>query len=321
MNILYRRSGTVRARIAVRVAALAFAGAMMAVPASGALAQTAIKVLVNNEPVTSYDIDNRSRLLNLTTGGKAGRQQAVEELINDRLKLQEAKRRNINVADTEVQRAFATIAERAKLSPANLEKALRQSGVDPATLKARIRAEIAWGEVVRSRFRASVSVSEREVADALAKKTGTSQAAQQAVFSFELQPAISIVPAKATKAQEAQALNQANAYRSRFNGCDGSLEVAKSLKGVVVKARVLREEGQLGGEVGDAILATEAGKATKPIRTEEGYQIIGVCARKTIQGQTKAAEEVRDELSNQRGEMMARQYLRDLRALSVIETR
>ncbi|MYZ49850.1 SurA N-terminal domain-containing protein [Propylenella binzhouense] len=304
-----------------RCLALLVLAATLTAGAVPAHAQNAIKILVNNEPITTYDIRNRAQLLKLTTGGKAGQQQAIEELIGERLKMQEAKRRGVTVSEREVSGAFATIAQRTKLTPANLEKALRQSGVDPATLKDRIRAELAWSEIVRARFRATVRVSEREVADALSKKAGTDVKAEQAIFSFELQPVVSVVPAKADKATEARALSQANAFRNQFTGCDNSLAVAKNLRGVVVKPKVLRDESQLGGDMGEEIAATEVGKATKPQRTDEGFQVVGICAKKTIQGHTKAAEDVRDELQNQRGEMMARQYLRDLRSISVIEYR
>lgn len=303
-----------------RLAAVFLAVLLAAGIAMPAAAQTAIKVLVNNEPITSYDISNRGRLLKLTTGGKAGEKQAVDELIDELLKLQEAERRGMLATDSEVETAFASIAARTKMAPGQLEQALRQAGVDPATLKQRIAAEIAWSEIVRARFRATVSVSEKDVAAALAKK-GDGAAETETLSQYELQQIIFVVPAKAGKGAEAQMLKQANGFRSRFTGCDGSLALARSLKGVVVKPNVRREESQLSGDLGKEIAATAVGKTTRPQRIEEGYQVIGVCAKMEIKGQSKGSDEVRAELSNERGELLARRYLSDLRADAVIEYR
>lgn len=303
-----------------RLAAAFLAVFLVAGGAAPTLAQTAIKVLVNNEPITSYDISNRARLLKLTTGGKAGQKQAIDELIDERLKLQEAARRNLSVSDSEVDAAFASMAARAKLAPAQLEQALRQAGVDPATLKQRIGADIAWSEIIRARFRATVSVTEKEVAAALAKKGGEA-AETQTLSQYELQQIIFVVPAKAGKGTEAQMLKQANGFRSRFTGCENSLALARTLKGVVVKPNVRREESQLSGDLGKEIAATAVGKTTRPERIPEGYQVIGVCAKTALKGQPMGSDDVRAELSNERGELLARRYLSDLRADAVIEYR
>ena len=53
----------------------------------------------------------------------------------------------------------------------------------------------------------------------------------------------------------------------------------------------------------------------------EGFQILGVCAKNEIAGRTQAAEEVREELGSERGQLLARRYLRDLRSDAVIEYR
>ncbi len=53
----------------------------------------------------------------------------------------------------------------------------------------------------------------------------------------------------------------------------------------------------------------------------EGIQIVAVCAQNAIAGQTEAALEAREEISSERGQLLARRYLRDLRSDAVIEYR
>ena len=285
-----------------------------------AVAQTEIKVLVNEQPITAYDIRNRTGLLRLTTRGRAGRKQAIEELIDERLKMQEAARQRISVADAQIDGAFGRIASRAKLTPVRLSQALRQSGVNPQTLKDRLRSEIAWSQIVRARFQATVKVTERDVAEALAGKEAAS-GSKAGISQFDLQPIIFVIPAKAKTGYIDQRRREAEAFRSRFAGCDQALDQAKKLKGVVIKPKVRKTAEDLRGPTGESIAQTEVGKATRPEKMAEGYQLLGVCAKRDLAGQTMAAEEVRDKLSNERGARMARSFLRDLRSSAIIDYR
>jgi peptidyl-prolyl cis-trans isomerase SurA len=304
-------------RPAVRLlSALLLAGGL----ASEAAAQSAVKVLVNDEPITTYDVKSRTQFLKLTSQGRAGENEAVEELIDERLKLQEAERRNVTISEQQIEEAFAEIATRAKMSPAQLEQALGQAGVNPETLKDRIRAEIAWSEIVRGRFRATVKITDRDVAEALGRSPGDADAGTT-LSEFKLQQIIFVMPAKAGQGYEGQRRQQAAAFRNRFAGCERAVEQARGLRDVVVRPMVRREEGELRGDIGEEILATPVGKTTAPERIEEGFQLIAVCDRTALPGQTKASDEARDALTAERGQLMARRYLRDLKSEAVIEYR
>lgn len=282
-------------------------------------AQSAIKVLVNDQPITTYDVSNRARFLQLTTRGRAGEKQAVEELIDERLKLQEARRRNVTIPDSAVEEAFAGMASRAQLTPAQLQQALTQEGVNPDTLRSRIRAELAWAEVVRARFRTTVRITEQDVANALAGRQDAQQAS--ALQEYDVQPIIFVVPEKASDALVAQRKREADAFRSRFASCDRTLEQAKGLRDVVVRPTVRRDESQIDDTTRDVLAKTAVGSTTPVEKIEEGFQVLAVCAKRALEGRTTESEEVRTELLNERGQLMARRYMRDLRSDAVIEYR
>lgn len=293
-------------------------GGMFAAPA---LAQSSVKILVNNEPITSYDIKNRTQLLKLISGGKAGQKLAIEELINERLKIQEAKRVNMSVTDARIESAYANIAKNARLSPTQLSQALRQNGINPKSMKDRIRAEMVWGDIVSARFRATVNISDQEVARALKQgneETGESGEATGTMSNYRLQPIIFIIPAKASKGYENQRQKDAEQLRERYAGCQTALQSVKGMKGVVVQNTTSREESQLPPDVAEAVNETPVGKLSKPTRISEGLQLFGVCFRETIKGATKESSNVRRELMNERGNLLARRYLRDLRSDAVI---
>jgi peptidyl-prolyl cis-trans isomerase SurA len=284
-----------------------------------AAAQSAIRVLVNDHPITSYDVQNRSKMLRLFSRGQQGEKDAIEQLIDERLMLEEAKRRNVSVTDAEVDQEFARRASSARLSADQFAQAFRQAGVDPQTFRDFLRSNIAWGEIVRARFRATVKVSELDVAAALAGKEGAEE--KVVAHEYMLQQILFVVPENGGAGLEGQQRREAEAFRGGFQGCDSSLQQAGGKAGVVVKPTVRREDNQISGELKEELGALQVGGITKPARVEEGIQLVAICNKKEIPGQTTAQQEARAELTNERGAMMAKRYLRDLRADAVIEFR
>jgi peptidyl-prolyl cis-trans isomerase SurA len=67
--------------------------------------------------------------------------------------------------------------------------------------------------------------------------------------------------------------------------------------------------------------ALDVGGITEPATTSNGIEVIGICARRAITGRSEAEAEVREEISSERGQLLARRYLRDLRSDAVIEYR
>ena len=286
---------------------------------SPADAQSTIKVLVNDEPITSFDIKNRTAMLRAFTRGRQGEKQAIDQLIEEALMIQEAERRNVRITDEELEAEFANRAAQTKMSASQFGQAMRQAGIDPETFRDFLRANMAWREIVRRRFRATVDVTEQDIAAALGDRTAAG--GEQTLSEFMLQQILFVVPEGAGAGVEAQRRNEANAFRSGFSGCENSLQQAAGRPGIVVKPTVRREESQIFGEFKDAILALPVGGVSEPQRVVEGFQLIALCEKKAVAGQTQAAEEVREEISNERGQLLARRYLRDLRSDAVIEYR
>ena len=314
MTKSYRSSWTPAASAVLALLAMLLAGP--------ALAQSTIKVLVNDEPITSYDITQRGKMLRVFTGGKQGEKQAIDQLIEERLMLQEAKRRNVEVTDAELDAEIANRARGAKLTGPQFLQALRQAGIDPETFKQFLRANVAWQEIVRARFRATINITEQDVTAALTERPPEESTAEEpTVFEYRLQPIIFVVPAGAGAAAETARRNEANAFRQGFQGCDQSLAQVAGMPGVVVKPQVRREEGQLAPALKEMLAALEVGGISEPEKVEDGIQLLAICAKTAIAGQTEASVEARQELSSERGELLARRYLRDLRADAVVEYR
>ena len=93
-------------------------------------------------------------------GAKKG---ALEELIEERIKLQEAKRLNVNIEDSQIDDIIKGMAEKNKMTPNQFADHLKKMGADVGAMKARFKATLSWNDVVRRRFSSQVTVSQREI--------------------------------------------------------------------------------------------------------------------------------------------------------------
>src|ERR1700712_5765236 len=128
-------------------------------------AQT-VAVMVNGEPITAYDIDQRSKL-NVLSHKATTRQQVIDELIDEKVKIKEAKKFGVDPSGSDIDGAFAGMSSRMRTTPEALTKTLEAQGIRAETLKARIKADMVWGSLVRGRFKESLQVGEKEVAAAI----------------------------------------------------------------------------------------------------------------------------------------------------------
>ncbi|WP_082735890.1 SurA N-terminal domain-containing protein [Polycladidibacter stylochi] len=283
-------------------------------------AATRIEMVVNDQPITNYELQQRSKLIALTTRANSAlaKRRAREELINETLKLQEAKRVGVKVQDKEVDSAYASIAARLKLSPANFSSALKQNGVNPRTLKKRLRAEIAWSHAVMRRFRATVRINESDVIAAMQSNGAKSN---EKTVEYNLQRVLFVVPEKASKALVNKRKSEMKKLRSRFTSCTSGLELAKGLKEVVVKPVGRRLETEIPRANLEQLEKMSVGRLTAPTKVSAGYEMIALCGKRSINSDASARQEAEGELRNKEGQQMSRRYLRDLRTRAVIEQR
>ena len=300
--------------------ALAAAVAMLAgltVADNSAHARSKIEIIVNDVAITSYQINQRARLLRLVTrkGAAHTKRLARQELIDETLQLHEAKRRGMSVNQAQVDAAFGSIAKNAKLTPSRLSSILKRSGVNPATLKQRLRAQIAWSTLLRRRFQATVKVREQEVVNALRQKEDDDT--PKVTYMYDLRQVIYIIPAKAPKSYLSQQRRAAKSLRSRFSSC-ADLEQLRGQRDIVVKKIGKRLEADLRTEQREALKDIGANQLAKPQEKQGGIEVLAVCSKETLESDATARSLMEEELREKKGDLLSRRYIRELRRNAVI---
>jgi peptidyl-prolyl cis-trans isomerase SurA len=77
----------------------------------------------------------------------------------------------------------------------------------------------------------------------------------------------------------------------------------------------------LSGPEGEAIKKTAVGKTAPPNQTDEGIELIAVCATRDIQSTAMARAEVENELYLEQASNLGADYLKELRDRAIIEYR
>jgi peptidyl-prolyl cis-trans isomerase SurA len=278
---------------------------------------SSIAVLVNEDPITNYDITQRQKLMALG-GAKSSAKLATDELIDETLEVYEARKKGVRAPDAQVDDAYAGIAQQLKLSTKQLTQALTSRGIDEATLKKRLRAQLTWQYLVQRRTQSKATVKTEDVTNALLAKGDPNQ---MTLNEYILQQIVFIVPQGSSPSLYAQRRREAMQFRERFKGCDSSVDQAKQLRGVVVKNIGRRDDTQLQGKEGEDIKKTPLGKTAPPYQMDQGIELIAVCSVRQVQSQAAARAEVTNDLYGKQAQNLGKDYLEELRKAAIIEYR
>jgi peptidyl-prolyl cis-trans isomerase SurA len=292
----------------------------LAVLAGGAspLQAQSVAVMVNGEPITTLDIEQRTKLNFLTTRKQMPRKEVIEELIDEKVKIKEAKRFGVDPSASDIDQAFAGMSQRMRISPEQLTKSLESQGVRPETLKARLKAEMVWGSLVRGRFKESLQVGEKDVADA-AQQSG--EATQADAFEYRLQPIVLIVPRGSAQSAIDLRRKEAESLRERVQSCEQANSYFKSMQNAAIRGIVTKTSADIPGPLRELLDKTPIGRLTPPEITKQGVEMVALCDRKPTKIDTPKKREIREKMYTQKYEAKSKAYLADIRKAAMIEYR
>jgi len=117
---------------------------------------------VNGEAITNLDIEQITRYNTVFGHKRLSRQEAIDQLIDDRVKIKEAKKYSIlkekKEAGTDpnaglMETIFADEAQNRKMTPEQFTTALEKAGIRRETWMIRSLADFAWGQLIRGPLR------------------------------------------------------------------------------------------------------------------------------------------------------------------------
>jgi len=245
------------------------------------------------------------------------RKEAQEELIDERLKLQEAKRGGIEITDEDVRHMMKTLADRNKMTEEQFAQHLKGVGVDISTMKERTRVQAAWREVVRRKFSSQIAITNRDVdrmISAAANETGAD------TVELQVQKITLPTPGKLDQAALAKRYAEADGLRQRMDGCKAMAGLAKEVNARFEDMKYIKPS-TISEPMRSMLLNARDGDVLPPATVAAGIEIFAVCGRRSIKADEKERERAQEELAQKEYEIMAKRQLRDLRQDAHIEYR
>jgi peptidyl-prolyl cis-trans isomerase SurA len=131
-----------------------------------------IAAIVNGDVISEADIGNRARLFAISTGLPMSpevidrlKPQILRQLVDERLRVQEAQRRKIVIQDAQIAAAMKEIESRNGMQPGALRAKLASDGVSARTLIDQIRAQLAWSQTLRDTIGEKITITDADVAE------------------------------------------------------------------------------------------------------------------------------------------------------------
>ncbi len=278
-------------------------------------AQT-IAVMVNGDPITNFDIEQRAKLNALTGTKNPDRKAILNDLIDEKVKIKEAKKFGVDPSASDIDQAFGGMAQRMRLSGDQLTKVLESKGIRPDTLKQRIRADMVWTSLVRGRFKESLQVGEKDVNTAV-KAAG--EAADADAFEYRMQPVVLIVPRGAPQSEFEGRRKEAESLRERVTSCEEANSYFKSMRNAAIREIVVKTSADLPPSLREVLDKTPVGHLTAPEVTKQGIEMVVLCGRRATTVDTPKKREIREKMYAQKYEAKSKSYLQEVRKSAMIE--
>jgi peptidyl-prolyl cis-trans isomerase SurA len=277
-----------------------------------------VACMINGEPITNFDIEQRSKLMMLSTHKPPDRQVVLNELIDEKVKIREGKKFTIDPSASDVEQSYAAMSGRMRLTADQLTKSLESAGVRADTLKARIRADMVWSNLIRGRYKESLQVSERDVNEAV-KQGGSEEKADTKGFEYKMQPIVLVVPRGSAQDVTEARKKEAEALRARIQTCAEANVFFKSMQNAAIRESVTKSSADIPPTLREVLDNTPIGHLTPPEVTKQGIEMVALCARDETTVDTPKKREIRDKIFAEKYEAKSKAYLAESRKAAMIE--
>ncbi len=244
-----------------------------------------IAAVVNDDVVSIHDVRQRAQLAIFSSGipdTAENRQriasQVLRALIDERLQLQEAKKRSISISRREIRGGIAEIEKRNRLEPGALEKTLRDNGLGFQTMVDQITAGIAWQKLVQRRLSPRISIGDDEVAEVIARLKATR--GQDEYRLAEIYLAVDSPDDEAAIRQTAERMVEQIRAGARFDAL--AREFSQSATAAVGGDLGWAALSEIDPEIVAAIKEMEEGTVLDPVRTLSGFRIIALISKRKV---------------------------------------
>jgi peptidyl-prolyl cis-trans isomerase SurA len=288
--------------------------------------------VVNNDAITQYELDEAELYYLAETrerpsdgeARKLLRERLLQNLIENRIQLQQAEREKVVIEDAELAESIGDIMKKLKAKDdAEFEAMIKSQGLTLEGVRKRMREQLMVQRVIRRKVALRISVTEAEIDKYLAEnreklETGLTFGARHILVQPD--------PAKGEEGWTAARLRADEIYALLLEGQD-FIEVAKKYSddpsGKDGGSLGNLKRGELAQDIEDAILRLSPGEASTPFRSQLGYHIFRLESRDALTGDALAQVrgQIREILYRQKYDTRLKDWLVEIKQRAIIDIR
>jgi peptidyl-prolyl cis-trans isomerase SurA len=245
-------------------------------------AEAVISAVVNGVPISMTDLKNRLKLVLKTPLDSLPsqeqsqvKQQILKVMIDDLLKIQTTEKLGLKASPKDIETTITHLEKQNNLPRGGFKKMLKKKGVPEAILISSIKADLLWRQYVSILAGNSLEVNKKELKDII--KSSQSDSPQYHLAEIEI-------------------------YNAGFEGdfekaLEKIMQIMEELKSGKPFMMLAHNQSQApsaarGGDIGwirqdmidpdtlETIEGLESGQVTSPLKTESGYKIVLLIAKK-----------------------------------------
>jgi len=260
--------------------------------------------------------DAKNRVL--SDGGGTSRKAAIDSLIEDKLKLQAAKKLDIKITDSEVeqvlaQRAAGAAAEGKKPDLSDFYKQFESDGINRKTIQEIIRAQLAWRDVIRRRYGA-------QLASLFSAMPNMDEKPSESEIQFDVR-VLRLSVASTDQKAVSQRIIEAENLKEKFTSCAQLPNEAKLVSDATVRSIEKAKLASFPKDVQPLIQKASEGQMTPPVLVGSAIESYAICRKGLAAKATKAAAEQKPDVRQQEYDRFSRRYLQELKQAASIDYR
>ncbi len=274
-----------------RLPVAALIAALLAL-ASPALA-TNIVAIVNDQPITELDLTQRISLLEVMDDvprGGLDKKAALRQMIDQTVKLQEAKRYNMLPSDAELTDRIKRLAKNLKLTPDQLYAKLEAKGISKEAFRDYVKAGMGFNRIIQGKYQQDIKASEAEVDAKMAELKSNINAETAKIMNDPRMKPITVYALMEINLPidgEDQMLVQSRAIEAaqvlqRLKSCNGLKAASEGIFNVQKGRTFEADSTKLPPQMKTALDKGGIGRAIGPMRGKTGIQLIALCGIRKI---------------------------------------
>ena len=296
--------------------------------------ESVVIATVNDVPITTFDIDQRIRLLEILGqgGAKPDRRKIANSLIDDVVKIAEAKSNRMDATEADIDDRLKRMAGGLKTDQAGLTAKLKGQGISMTALRDYLAAQMAFGRLLNVKYKEKVEADPAAVDQKMAAiKSEINGKIAKVMADPRMQPitVYSIMeinfPVEGNDPQLLQSRAiEAGQYLQRFKGCGSAKSAASGIFNVKVGKKIEADGKRLPKQLKALFDSKGPGNAYGPMRSQNGIQVVAYCGTKKItppkpNAQMPTRQQIENVVLNERYAAVEQKYVSLMRKHAVIE--